>query len=54
MPIYQYQCKKCAEKFEGFESIKEHGTSKPACPKCGSKKVDQVLGTFFAITSKKS
>ena len=54
MPIYQYQCKKCGEKFEEFENLKEHDTSRPACPKCGGKKVDRILGTFTAITSKKS
>ena len=54
MPIYQYKCKKCDEKFDQLESIKEHATSEPACPKCKSKNVDQILGSFFAITSKKS
>jgi putative FmdB family regulatory protein len=54
MPTYEYQCKECAEKFERIEHTEEHDASKPTCPKCGSKKVDQILGTFFAKTARKS
>lgn len=54
MPTYEYQCKKCGEKFERTEHIKEHDTAKKECPKCGSKELDQILGSFFAKTSRKS
>jgi ribosomal protein L37AE/L43A len=35
-------------------SISQHDARKVACPKCGSKRVRQVLAGFFAKTSKKS
>ena len=54
MPTYQYHCDKCGKKFERSETISEHGTSKMNCPKCGSKKVSQIPGNVFVVTSKKS
>jgi putative FmdB family regulatory protein len=54
MPTYQYRCDKCGKKFERSETISEHETSKANCPKCGSKKVSQVPGNVFVVTSKKS
>lgn len=54
MPIYEYRCQKCGKKFECVERISEHDSKHPRCPKCKSAKVVQVLGSFFAKTSKKS
>ncbi len=54
MPIYQYKCHKCRKAFERVEAISEHGSKRISCPKCRSRGVSQVLGTFFASTSKKS
>jgi len=54
MPSYSYECEKCGKKFARTEPLSVHGKRKPACPKCGSKQVRQVFGTFFAKTSKKS
>jgi len=54
MPIYEYRCRKCGRKFERAERITEHGSKHARCPKCKSAQVSQVLGTFFAKTSKKS
>jgi putative FmdB family regulatory protein len=54
MPNYSYTCEKCGKKFSRVEPVSAHGKRKPACPKCGSKAVQQVFGTFFAKTSKKS
>ncbi len=54
MPTYEYQCKECAETFEKIEHIEEHDISTPTCPKCGSKKVAQILGSFVAKTARKS
>jgi len=45
---------KCGKKFERFETISEHETSKAKCPKCGSRDVSQVPGNVFVVTSKKS
>jgi putative FmdB family regulatory protein len=54
MPTYQYRCDKCGKRFETSETISEHATSKAKCPKCGSRKVSQVPGNVFVVTSKKS
>ena len=54
MPVYEYRCGKCRRKFERTERITEHGSKRTRCPKCKSTQVSQVLGTFFAKTSKKS
>ncbi len=54
MPVYEYRCRKCGKKFERVERITEHGSKHARCPKCKSAQVNQVFGTFFARTSKKS
>ena len=54
MPTYEYRCAQCGETFEHQETIAEHETAKPQCPKCGEAKVAPVFSAFFAKTSKKS
>ena len=54
MPTYAYRCEECGESFDRIESISEHGTAKPACPKCGSEKIVSVPTAFVAVTGKKS
>lgn len=50
MPIYEYVCKKCSNKFEllrlsinGFKSVE--------CPECGSHKVVKEFSTFAPAVS---
>ena len=54
MPTYEYRCEGCGETFERSESIAEHDTARPECPKCGSDKVTRAVSAFYARTSKKS
>ena len=54
MPSYEYQCLKCHEKFTLILSISEHDAGKAKCPKCGGKKLEQLITAFQAKTSKKS
>jgi putative FmdB family regulatory protein len=54
MPTYSYRCEACGETFERIETIAEHGTDKPRCPKCDGEKVVQVPTPFVAMTGKKS
>jgi putative FmdB family regulatory protein len=54
MPTYEYRCRDCHNVFDRTEPLAEHGRSRPECPKCKSKKVEQVLTSFFAKTSHKS
>ena len=54
MPTYVYRCEQCGDTFERTETISEHGTTMPPCPKCGSDKVASVPTRFVAVTAKKS
>ena len=45
MPIYEYQCEACGERFEMLvRSVSQQ--SHPACPKCGSRKVKKAISLF--------
>lgn len=54
MPTYEYRCSDCQHVFDRIEPLAEHGEKKPACPKCRSRHVEQVLTSFFAKTSHKA
>lgn len=54
MPVYEYECKKCGEKFERIERISEHGEKRVRCPGCKSTRVHQVIGHVHVQTAKKS
>ena len=45
MPVYEYQCKKCGERFELFlrSTCQSCG---PTCPNCGSTEVQKALSLF--------
>jgi putative FmdB family regulatory protein len=50
MPIYEYKCKKCTEKFElrlGFS----HDKKSVKCPKCGQEDPDRVFSPFMTGAS---
>ena len=47
MPIYSYRCKQCGEKFESVRSMHEND-DEVTCPKCGEKKPQRVLSSFFS------
>ena len=42
MPIFEYVCKQCEHSFEAIVN----GGTKPLCPKCSSKKLEQQLSAF--------
>jgi putative FmdB family regulatory protein len=54
MPIYEYRCTKCDAQFTRQEGVEEHDRARPACPKCRSRAVEQLLSPFFAKTVRKS
>ncbi len=54
MPTYDFACKNCKKKFTLILTVAEHEKGRPVCPKCKSKKVEQQIAPFFAVTSKKS
>jgi putative FmdB family regulatory protein len=54
MPTYDYHCEACNKSFTVQLTMKEHEARKPACPKCGSHQVKQMVSSVSVITSKKS
>jgi putative FmdB family regulatory protein len=54
MPSYDYRCPKCNKKFTLILSIREHDAGKGKCPKCGGKKLEQLITAFQVKTSRKS
>ena len=45
MPIYEYICLKCNEKFSLLQGIKASGDD-TNCPKCASTDVKKVISSF--------
>ena len=55
MPQYEFECAQCGKKFTEKQTFEEHDRAKQVkCPQCGSRKVNTVIGSVFAQTSKKS
>ena len=54
MPNYDYRCSPCGRKFTVKQTFEEHGRKRVKCPKCGSQKVERIIGAVFAKTAKKS
>lgn len=53
MPIYEYECGKCEERFEVIQGINED-TSNLQCPKCGADKPKKVMSGFHSTSGKSS
>jgi putative FmdB family regulatory protein len=51
MPIYEYECRKCRERFEVLQkaSDTDEGLS---CPKCEADKPERVLSAFCSVSAK--
>ncbi|HXZ36115.1 MAG TPA: zinc ribbon domain-containing protein [Thermodesulfobacteriota bacterium] len=45
MPIYEYQCCKCAHQFEMIHGVSDKG-SKITCPKCGAANPQRMMSAF--------
>jgi putative FmdB family regulatory protein len=45
MPVYEFQCKKCGERFEIVSSHAEREAN-AVCPACGEREAAQVFGGF--------
>jgi len=54
MPTYEYRCLNCKKKFTLVMSVSDFDRKKPKCPKCRSRRIEQLIQPFFAVTSKKS
>lgn len=53
MPIYEYECPKCEERFEVLQRINDDAVSL-RCPKCGADKPARVLSSFHSTSGKSS
>ena len=53
MPVYEYFCEGCRKEVTRTMSISEHDKG-AACPDCGSRKMQPLVGAFFSKTSRKS
>ncbi|MFB3853127.1 MAG: zinc ribbon domain-containing protein [Vicinamibacterales bacterium] len=42
MPLFEYECRKCGERFEAFV----FGKRSPQCPECGSEDLEKLLSSF--------
>jgi putative FmdB family regulatory protein len=47
MPIYEYQCIQCGERFEIRQAIGE-GNSGLSCPKCHAPNPRRIFSSFFS------
>lgn len=47
MPLYEYRCTGCGERFEVLQRMGE-GAAALACPRCGAARPERQLSTFAA------
>jgi putative FmdB family regulatory protein len=45
MPIYEYECRSCNERFEVLQKMNEDN-SRIRCPRCNADRPQRVLSTF--------
>ena len=53
MPIYEYECRKCCERFEVLQKASDTNEGL-TCPTCKADKPERVLSAFCSTTSKGS
>lgn len=54
MPLYDFRCLTCAHTFETLIRPASYGDPPPACPACGSDKLDRLLSTFALSTRERT
>lgn len=47
MPLYEYRCPRCQERFEVLQRVGDSAES-VRCPECGAGSVERLLSTFAA------
>jgi putative FmdB family regulatory protein len=53
MPIYEYECRSCKERFEILQKMNEDN-SRLRCPKCQAERPQRVLSLFSSGPIKSS
>ena len=51
MPIYEYECRNCQERFEVVQKVSDGGDD-VCCPKCDTDKPQRLLSAFCSIGGK--
>ncbi len=54
MPRYEYHCEECNQTVTLRLSVSQHEKNRHACPKCGSKRLTQLITSFLTQTSRKA
>ena len=54
MPMYEYKCLDCGKESLLTLSLKDHESGTAVCPSCKSKRMEQLLTSVMAKTSRKS
>jgi putative FmdB family regulatory protein len=54
MPLYEYYCATCKREVTLAMTMSEHDRGDAACPGCGGRPLQPLVGSFFAKTSRKS
>jgi putative FmdB family regulatory protein len=54
MPMYEYKCLDCGKELVLSLSLKDHDSGSVACPSCNSKRMEQLITSVMAQTSRKS
>jgi putative FmdB family regulatory protein len=54
MPMYEYKCLDCGKESLLSLSLKDHESGAAVCPSCKSKRMEQLLTSVMAKTSRKS
>jgi len=52
MPLFEYRCSVCQEKFEELVSFSQ--SNDVECPKCGSRDTKKLVSTFATISGGKT
>jgi putative FmdB family regulatory protein len=51
MPLYEYSCDDCSDKFDVLTSFADRDNKKQVCPTCESTRTKVMISTFAAFGS---
>jgi putative FmdB family regulatory protein len=54
MPMYDYKCLDCGKESLIALTLKDHEAKNVTCPHCASTRLEQIISSFMAKTTKKS
>ncbi|HEU4685537.1 MAG TPA: zinc ribbon domain-containing protein [Nitrospira sp.] len=54
MPTYEYRCLDCGNLATLWLSMRDRESGSVSCPRCGSKRMEQLIAAVTAKTSRKS